>query len=164
MAFLLCCQDGASEASRKTSSRTAQPEIFDGAYNGMGGESGGVIGLLEVIESDFARLEAETVAEEAKAKKEFDDFMEDSKVDKAAKRTAAEHKTRKKQTKSQDLTTAQADLLGTQKELDAATSTFEKLSATCLDTGASFKERQAKRAQEITDLQQALEMLQSEIR
>ena len=26
-------------------------------YKGMGGESGGIIGMLEVIESDFARLE-----------------------------------------------------------------------------------------------------------
>jgi predicted nuclease with TOPRIM domain len=146
---------------QSTSSHTRQPEIFDEAYNGMGGESGGVVGMLQVIESDFARLEAETTAEETKAKKEFDDFMEDSKVDKATKATAIEHKNRKKQTKSQDLTTAKADLLGTQKELDAAMATFQKLSATCLDTGASFKERQAQRAQEIKDLQEALEMLQS---
>merc|ERR1719421_1224178 len=36
------------------------PATFDKPYKGMGGESGGVIGMLEVIESDFARLEAET--------------------------------------------------------------------------------------------------------
>jgi chromosome segregation ATPase len=33
-----------------------QPEVFDEPYKGMGGESGGVIGMLEVIESDFAPL------------------------------------------------------------------------------------------------------------
>merc|ERR1719301_95628 len=36
------------------------PPVFDEPYKGMGGESGGVIGMLEVIQSDFARLEAET--------------------------------------------------------------------------------------------------------
>lgn len=144
------------------SSHAGQPAIFDESYNGMGGESGGVTGMLQVIESDFARLEAETSAEEAKARKEFNDFMEDSKVDKATKATAVDHKARKKQTKSQDLVTAKTDLMGTQKELDAASATFDKLKASCLDTGASFKERQAQRAQEIKDLQEALEMLQSE--
>merc|ERR1719487_1468894 len=42
-----------------------QPEVFDSPYKGMGAESGGVVGMLEVIESDFARLESETKASEA---------------------------------------------------------------------------------------------------
>merc|ERR1711972_764496 len=62
-----------------------QPDIFDGAYKGMQAENGGVVGMLEVIESDFARLEADTDAAEATAQKEYDTFMTDSKVDKAAK-------------------------------------------------------------------------------
>merc|ERR1719253_1405884 len=64
-----------------------QPEIFDEAYKGMGAENGGVVGMLEVIESDFARLEADTKSSEAAAQKEYDSFMTDSKVDKEAKST-----------------------------------------------------------------------------
>jgi len=76
--------------------QSEEPEIFDVPYKGMGGESGGVVGMLEVIESDFARLEADTKAAEASAQKEYDTFMTDSKVDKEAKSTDVEHKTAKK--------------------------------------------------------------------
>merc|ERR1719337_277439 len=48
------------------------PEIFDAPYKGMQSENGGVVGMLEVIQSDFARLEAETTAAEATAQKEYD--------------------------------------------------------------------------------------------
>merc|ERR1719463_402948 len=48
-------------------------EIFgDEPYKGMGGESGGVVGMIEVIQSDFARLESETSAAEAEAAKQYD--------------------------------------------------------------------------------------------
>merc|ERR1719159_1837934 len=50
----------------KASTATAlaqQPEIFDDTpYKGMGAESGGVVGMIEVIQSDFERLEAETTS------------------------------------------------------------------------------------------------------
>merc|ERR1711933_647445 len=104
-----------------------QPEIFDSPYKGMQSENGGVVGMLEVIESDFARLESDTKAAEATAQKEFDEFMTDSKVDKAEKSTDIEHKTAKKQDESQALTVKKADLEGTQKELDAALAYFDKL-------------------------------------
>merc|ERR1719191_2230841 len=60
--------------------QTKQPEIdapktFEGSYPGMGDSSSGVVGLLEVIGSDFARLEAETNAAEDEAYKEHDRFM-----------------------------------------------------------------------------------------
>merc|ERR1719393_62327 len=74
-----------------------QPEIFDKPYKGMQAENGGVVGMLEVIESDFARLESDTKAAEATAQKEYDQFMTDSKTDKAQKSTDIEHKEAKKQ-------------------------------------------------------------------
>ena len=35
----------------------------------MGSEGGGVVGMMEVVESDFARLEAETTSAEEASKK-----------------------------------------------------------------------------------------------
>jgi len=73
-----------------------KPEIFDSSYKGMGSEAGGVVGMLETIESDFARLESDTKASEATSQKEYDDFMTDTKVDKSEKSTDIEHKAAKK--------------------------------------------------------------------
>merc|ERR1719191_784345 len=69
-----------AKAAEATAFVQKEPEIFDESYTGMGGESGGVVGMLEVIESDFARLESDTKASEATAQKEYDEFMTDSKV------------------------------------------------------------------------------------
>merc|ERR550537_962231 len=97
----------------------------------MGGEAGGVVGMLEVIQSDFSRLEAETKAAESQAQKEYDEFMTDSEVDKTQKTQDIEHKTARKQEQSKSLTEKQSDLEGTQKELAAALDYYEKLKPSC---------------------------------
>merc|ERR1719181_2052372 len=139
-----------------------KPEIFDEPYKGMQAENGGVIGMLEVIESDFARLESDTKAAEATAQSEYDSFMTDSKVDKSAKSTDIEHKTAKKQDESQALTVKKEDLEGTQKELDAALAYFDKLKPSCVDAGVSYEDRVARRKEEIESLQEALKILNGE--
>merc|ERR1719203_1473751 len=55
----------AGEAVALVQQQPEAPEIFDTSYKGMQSENGGVVGMLEVIESDFARLEGDTRAEEA---------------------------------------------------------------------------------------------------
>merc|ERR550514_2680157 len=114
----------------------------------MQSENGGVIGMLEAIESDFARLEAETTSAEATAQKEYDEFMTDSQVDKAQKSKDIEHKTAKKQDQSQALTSKHADLEGTQKELDAALAYFDKLKPSCVDAGVKYDDRVSRRKEE----------------
>ena len=137
----------------------AEPEIFDSPYKGMQSENGGVVGMLEVIESDFARLESDTKAAEATAQKEYDEFMTDSKVDKSEKSTDIEHKTAKKQDESQALTTKREDLEGTQKELDAALAYFDKLKPSCVDSWVSYEHRFAHRKEKIESLREALKIL-----
>jgi len=151
-----------AKAAEATAFVQAEPEIFDKAYKGMGGESGGVVGMLEVIESDFARLESDTKASEASAQKEYDEFMTDSKVDKSAKSADIEHKEAKKQDESQALTVKREDLEGTQKELDAALAYFDKLKPSCVDASVSYEDRVARRKEEIESLQEALKILNGE--
>merc|ERR1719188_1042712 len=59
----------AGDATALLQQQPVAPEIFDRPYKGLQAENGGVVGMLEVIESDFARLEAETRADEVTAQK-----------------------------------------------------------------------------------------------
>merc|ERR1712113_856783 len=152
----------AGDATALLQQQPAAPAIFDSPYKGMQAENGGVVGMLEVIESDFARLEAETTAAEATAQKEYDEFMTDSKVDKAAKVKDIEHKTAKKQDQNQALTVKREDLDGTQKELDAALAYFDKLKPSCVDAGVSYEDRVSRRKEEIESLEEALRILNGE--
>merc|ERR1719449_249705 len=118
--------------------------------------------MIEVIQSDFARLEAETKASEDQAQKEYDEFMSDSAVDKAEKAKDIEHKTAKKQNEEQSLQEKKTDLESTQKELDAALAYYEKLKPSCVDSGTSYDDRVARRKEEIASLQEALKILNGE--
>merc|ERR1719201_1579233 len=144
---------------QKQEPRAEPPAIFDSPYKGMQAENGGVVGMLEVIESDFARLEAETKAAEETAQREYDAFMADAEADKAAKVKDIEKKTAEKQDKEQALTSTTEDLEGTQKELDAALAYFDKLKPSCVEVGVSFEDRVARRKEEIQSLQEALKIL-----
>jgi tetratricopeptide (TPR) repeat protein len=135
------------------------PETFDEPYTGMGGASGGVVGLLEVIESDFSKLEAETTAAEEEAAKEYDRFMAESKKDKAVKTADMDYKKKTKTQKESDLSDTTADLKGTEKELQSALFYYEKLKPQCVDAGVSYEERVSKREAEIESLKTALKIL-----
>jgi hypothetical protein len=152
----------AGEATSLIQQQPESPEIFDSPYQGMQSENGGVVGMLEVIESDFARLESETTASEAESLKAYDEFMQDSEVDKVQKNKDIEHKSMKKQNQQQSLQEKKGDLEGTQKELDAALAYFDKLKPTCINTGVSYEERVAKRQEEVESLQDALRILNGE--
>merc|ERR1719236_222558 len=118
------------------------PEMEEGTYTGMG--NGGVMGMLEVIESDFARLISETTASENESAKEFEQFSSDSAMDKALKSTDMK------------------DLKGSKEELDAAMEYYEKLKPSCVDAGISYEERVQRRKEEIESLQEALKILSGE--
>merc|ERR1719440_483791 len=105
----------AGEATSLVQTKKRQPEIFDDKpYQGMGGSAGGVVGMVEVIQSDFERLEADTEAAEAQAQKEQDEFMNDSAANKAAMATEMELKTSTKTDSAQKLVATRSDLDGTQ--------------------------------------------------
>jgi len=128
-------------------------------YTGQGDAAGGVMGMLEVIHSDFVRLESETTASEAEAEQSYDQFMSDSKADKETKQEDMKNKDALKTSKESSLATAKHDLKGTTEELNAALSYYEKLKPSCIDQGESYSERVARREEEIDSLKEALKIL-----
>lgn len=138
------------------------PEIFDTPYQGNQGGSKGVIGMLEVIQTDFARLESETEAEENQSQKLHDDFLNESSEDKAAKSANITHKTNTKKKDEKKLNDTVEDLQGTQNELDKATKYYDSIKPRCVDPGVSYDDRVARRQEEIESLQEALRILEDQ--
>jgi len=138
------------------------PETFDAPFQGAQGESGGILGMLEVIESDFARLEADTDASEEAAVAEYRKFMGDSKQDKAVANAAIEHNGQRRDKAEQMLESTKHSLEATQEELDAANAYYQKLKPKCIDTGLSLDERNKRREEELESLRDAYKILSGE--
>mmetsp|Transcript_95246 Transcript_95246/g.183665 ORF Transcript_95246/g.183665 Transcript_95246/m.183665 type:complete len:672 (+) Transcript_95246:67-2082(+) len=129
------------------------------AYKGMGGSSKGVIGMLEVIESDFSRLETDTRASEDQAASEYKTFMADSQ---AAKDTKHKREVQLKLDKDQtefEQEQVKKDLVSALRKLDAANKYYDELKPACLEVHVSYEERVARRQEEIAALRQAYEIL-----
>jgi len=138
------------------------PGAQKGAYKGNQGASKAILGLLEVIVSDFKRTFSTTEGEEKKAAAAFVEFERTSKSDIAGKTTKVEldegdlHKTNSKLKKDSD------DMHSEMEMTDAALAELEELKPMCIDTGMSYEERVEKREEEIDALKKALCMLDPE--
>jgi len=154
----------AQVASEATARAVAVLQDFYGSQAegsaAQGSSSTGVLGMLQVIASDFVRLETETTSAEDHAASEYTAFMRDSSKTKAVKETDVKHKSASKTEKSGDLEEAKKDLAGTQEELDAANAYFEKLKPSCVEAGESYEDRKARREEEIESLKDALQILE----
>lgn len=151
-------QDDVSLLQKSQQRVPGAPETFgDEPYTGMG--NGGVVGMLEVIVSDFARLLQETETSEADNAASFTQFTNDSQMDKAMKTQDAKNRENQKTSKESAMQSAKEDLKSTQEELDAALAYFEKLKPSCVDAGESYEDRVAARKEEIQSLQEALKIL-----
>jgi len=129
---------------------------FAGAYQGKQEDPKGIIGMLQVIASDFDRTARLTKIAEDQAHAEFVEFDRISKADISGKDT-------KKQLDEEDLKTTRntleqtmGDLQDAQSLLDAALKVLEDLKPTCIDTGMSYADRLAKREEEVAALKKAL--------
>jgi len=146
----------------KQDQQPTAPEIFDGAYKGQADSSGGVLSMLEVIQSDYARLESTSSAMEATAQQEFDRQMSESAVLRAQTQRDIEHKMSQRQTAQQSVVDLNSDLTSARRELETANNYYEKLKPQCLDAGVSFEDRAQRRQEEIQSLQEALRILNGE--
>jgi len=131
-------------------------------YRGNQDSSTGIFGMLEVVLSDFARLETETSSAEASQSSSYEKMMDETNEDVAVKETEVSHKNRKKDKANDDIRSLKKNLQLTQSELDKALDYHDKLKQECVDTGNNYADRKRMREEEVASLQEALKMLNGE--
>jgi len=126
------------------------------------GAAGGIIGMLEVAESDFSKMLAEGSAAEDQAQKEYDTVTEDNRVTTAAKTTEVKYKNKDKKETEAYLEETKSDLGTSQTELGAVLEYWEKLQPQCVAKPEPYEERKKRREKEIAGLKEALAILEEE--
>jgi len=122
-------------------------------------DGSGVIGMLEVAESDFATLLAEAKSEEQVAMDEFAKMQTDTKVLKATKQAEIKGKQTAIAGLKSSLMNFGDDKEGVSSELDAVLAYQEKLKPQCEVKVPSYEERKERREKELEGLKNALDIL-----
>jgi hypothetical protein len=126
------------------------------AYTGAGGESGGILGMMDVIKSDFERTISETEKAEKKATTDHRNFMTETGKSLAEKTMAEEQKDDQHANTVEELDSAKDSLTAEASILSTSIQELIELKPTCIDTGMSYEERVARREDEIESLKKAL--------
>merc|ERR1719222_1335991 len=124
----------------------------------MASGGGNLVDFLDVILSDFARLESETTTAEDNSQSSHDKFMNEAEDDVALKTTEQKHKEGKRDSTSELNRNLKKELKLTNEELDAALKYYDELKPDCIDMGLSYADRKAQREEEIESLKEALFM------
>merc|ERR1719473_896022 len=135
---------------------------FEGANKGSQGAATGILGMLEVIRSDFVRTIKETEKAEKEAESEFIEFERTTKVSISTKETTKSENSAERDATVNEIGEAMEDLREEQALMDKALQELEELRPACIDTGMSYEERVARREQEIEALNEALCILDAE--
>jgi len=134
---------------------------IDEAYLGAQGAATGILGMLEVIKSDFRRTVQEVLAEEASEQAEFLEVMTSIEKSEAEKQVAIDTMNGYKSDSTAMYLTAQDSLKDKVEVVRTALEELIKLKQVCVDTGMSYSERKARRQDELEALQKALCILDS---
>merc|ERR1712176_642961 len=144
----------------------------DKAHTAADGAGSGIIGLLEVIESDFTKALAEFISVEETSAAAYDKQSKENEIEKTTKEQDVKYKNKEASDLDAAISEASSDRSGVQTELDAVNEYLKSLAAQCITTGGelgtkgynaeSYEERVARRASEIAGLKEAFQILEGE--
>merc|ERR1719453_2542977 len=156
----------AAKAEDPSMLQASQPDMpdagFGGAYKGGQSASTGILGMLDVIKSDFVRTIKETEKAEKAAAKEFMEFETTTKVSLGTKNVAKNAKDGELAETNSSIDEDNTSLTDEQSLLDKSIQEIVELQPACVETGMSYEDRVAKREQEIESLKEALCTLDKE--
>merc|ERR1719160_2414741 len=138
----------------------APPETWDASYTGLDKEPDGVITLMEKISEDFAKMEAETKAQEDEDQKAYDEDMTTSAVNKAEKEKSVDMKTHERARLLDKLKAWKEQLKHVVSELEAVVQYLKDLEPACVLGDSTYEDRKQARADEIEALRKAQTILE----
>merc|ERR1719324_1839403 len=134
----------------------------DKSHEAAEGAGEGIIGLLEVVESDFTKGLAEMTAAEESAAAEYDRLTKENEISKATKMQDVKYKTKDSKGLDKDIAETSADRATVQEELDAVNEYYKGIKGRCVAKAESYGDRKARREAEIAGLKEALSILDGE--
>lgn len=127
-----------------------------------GGAGSGIIGLLEVVESDFSKGFAEVVSSEESEQASYAKQTNNNQLEKASKDKDVEYKNKEAADLDKSAADAKGDLASAEQELSAVEEYFEKLKEQCVAKPEAYEDRKLRREQELAGLKEALQVLESD--
>merc|ERR1719262_519553 len=146
--------------AEKEDSFLQQPEV--GVHSKASGAATGIIGLLEVSQSDFSKLLADATVEEESAAKEYEKISQENRVTTAMKDADVKYKTKEVASLKKSVSEFTSDIEAEQTELDAVMDYYQKLKPGCIAKPMTYEERKKRREAEIAGLKEALVILEGE--
>jgi len=132
------------------------------AHEAAEGAGTTIIGLLEVVESDFTKGLAEMTAEEDSAQNAYEIQTKENQIVKATKEQDVKYKTQEATQLDKTVAETSSDRNGVQAELDAVLQYLKKIEEQCIAKAETFEERRARFEAELAGLKEALKILETE--
>lgn len=133
------------------------------AESSSGGAGSGIIGMLEVVESDLTKSLAELQASEDMAERGHDKLTQENYISKKMKEGDVKYKTKEFTGLDKSLTELTADRRGVQAEFDAVLEYLESVTKKCTYKVETYAEKVGRRQAEVEGLKQALDILENEV-
>ena len=134
----------------------------DKSHGSSDGAGSGIIGLLEVCESDFSKALTEMTAAEETAQNQYDAQTKENEITKAMKDQDVKYKTKDAAGLDKSVAEYSSDRSGVETELSAVTDYLKQLEGRCIAKAETYGERKARREAEIQGLKEALTVLENE--
>merc|ERR1719160_1904279 len=132
------------------------------SHSSADGAGSGIIGMLEVVESDFSKGLAEMEVTESTAVSDYEKVSKENELARTMKSQDVKYKTKEAAQLDKSVSETSSDLQGAQSELDAIVEYLGKLANMCVAKAEPYAEIKARREAEIDGLKQALSILEGE--
>jgi len=134
----------------------------DKAHAADEGGGAGIIGLLEVVESDFSKGLIEMTSTEEAAQASYDQETKENEIEKVTKEQDVKYKNEEAAGLDKATAEATSDKSGVQEELDAVLEYLKGIEDRCIAKPETYEERVARRTAELNGLKEALTILENE--